>query len=251
VTVHRTWGDYFLWGYGDIPKYLEGLSFRMNALSIHRLLKFRRVPRPLRAVAAMYVEKLPLGIVDGAQSLGHGAHREGPDLVMRPACTAAALLVGLVAAACGRTLSPAARAEPGLRTETFLAEIRLGHPAGPVNRRILGSNVQWVDRGDALLAEDGSQFDPEMLELVGRLGPTVLRYPGGALAVTFDWRAGNGPIHRGSSEHFHTRQRQRVLFGTAELLALCRRVGAEPLITVNVAAALPTTQPTGCAPSTV
>jgi alpha-N-arabinofuranosidase len=137
------------------------------------------------------------------------------------ASAAAALLLGLMSAACGQALPASASAEPRRATEPFLAEIRLGRPAGPVNRRILGSNVQWVDRGDALLAEDGSRFDPRMLELVKKLGPTVLRYPGGALADTFDWRAGNGPIHsRGTSEHFHTRQRQRVLFGTAEPLAL-------------------------------
>jgi len=59
VTVHRTWGDYFLWSYDDIPKYLAGLPFRMEALSIRGLLKFGRVPRALRPLAALYVEKLP------------------------------------------------------------------------------------------------------------------------------------------------------------------------------------------------
>lgn len=59
VSVHRTWGDYFLWGYGDIPRYLEGLNFQMNALSIQGLLKFGRVPRRLRSFAGLYVEKLP------------------------------------------------------------------------------------------------------------------------------------------------------------------------------------------------
>src|SRR5262245_30809512 len=59
VTVHRTWGEYFLWSYDDISKYLAGLSFRIEALSIHGLLKFGRVPRQVRPVAALYIEKLP------------------------------------------------------------------------------------------------------------------------------------------------------------------------------------------------
>lgn len=59
VSVHRTWGDYFLWGYEDIPRYLVGLDFRMEPLSIHGLLKFGRVPRLFRASADLYVKKLP------------------------------------------------------------------------------------------------------------------------------------------------------------------------------------------------
>ena len=59
VTVHRTWGEYFLWSYDDISKYLAGLSFRIEALSIHGLLKFGRVPRRVRPFAALYIEKLP------------------------------------------------------------------------------------------------------------------------------------------------------------------------------------------------
>lgn len=124
----------------------------------------------------------------------------------------------------------AAQAEP------VTAVIRLGDPIGPVNRRVLGSNIQWVDRGDELLNADGTSFDPRMLELVTALGPTVLRYPGGSLTDVFDWRAGSGPVaDRRTSERFGSRDRQTVLFGTEELLRLCLRVGAEPLITVNTA----------------
>jgi SAM-dependent methyltransferase len=59
VSVHRTWGEYFLWGYEDIPRYLEGLSFEVEARSVQGLLKFGRVPRPLRSLAALYVHALP------------------------------------------------------------------------------------------------------------------------------------------------------------------------------------------------
>lgn len=59
VSVHRTWGAYFLWAYDDVPAYLYGLEFDMEALSIHGLLKFGRVPKLLRSLAASYVERLP------------------------------------------------------------------------------------------------------------------------------------------------------------------------------------------------
>jgi alpha-N-arabinofuranosidase len=104
-----------------------------------------------------------------------------------------------------------------------------------VNRLLAGSNVQWVDRGDELLEGDGSKLSADMLSKVKALGPTVLRYPGGAQADTYRWKDGVGPLDaRKTGEHFFSRAPQKILFGTTELLALCREVGAEPLLTVNV-----------------
>ena len=152
--------------------------------------------------------------------------------------TAHAAIVALCVAvtSCDFAARATAGRQPPVSNEPFTAEIRLGSSNAPVNRLIIGSNVQWVDRGDGLLTPDGSQFDRQMLDLVEELEPTVLRYPGGSLTDTFDWRSGSGPIRsRGTSEHYFTRQRQPVLFGTAEFLELCARLGAEPLITVNTA----------------
>lgn len=59
VSVHRTWGEYFLWGYRDVPRYLEGLPFEMTALSIRKLLLFGRVPSVFRPLAHLYVDHLP------------------------------------------------------------------------------------------------------------------------------------------------------------------------------------------------
>jgi SAM-dependent methyltransferase len=59
VSIHRTWGDYFLWGYEDVPKYLAGLEFRTEALSIDGLLQFGRVPALFRSLARLYVQQLP------------------------------------------------------------------------------------------------------------------------------------------------------------------------------------------------
>lgn len=59
VTVHRTWGDYFLWSYADIPRYLEGVPFEMTAVGLDGLLKFGRLPRALRPLATWYMRHLP------------------------------------------------------------------------------------------------------------------------------------------------------------------------------------------------
>lgn len=104
----------------------------------------------------------------------------------------------------------------------------------PVNRRVLGSNVQWVDNGDDLLDAQG-RFRPEMLALVQRLAPTGLRYPGGMQSDTYRWERGIGPLaQRGANEHAHNRVMQPTRLGTLELLELCEACGAEPLFTVNL-----------------
>lgn len=110
-------------------------------------------------------------------------------------------------------------------------------PAGqrrPVNRGLLGSNVEWPDRGDELLDAQG-QLKPAMLSLVQAMGPTALRYPGGLHSDTYHWAAGMGPLaERGSNQHAFSRQQQTTLMGTLEYLELCEVLGAEPLITVNM-----------------
>ena len=62
-SVHRVWGDYFLWGYGDVSRYLAGLGFEMMPLSVRGLLHFGRVPPGLRWLAAAYVRGLPRALL--------------------------------------------------------------------------------------------------------------------------------------------------------------------------------------------
>jgi SAM-dependent methyltransferase len=59
ASVHRTWGEYFLWGYRDFDRYLEGLQYELTPLSIRGLLQFGRVPKALRPAVRLYVEHLP------------------------------------------------------------------------------------------------------------------------------------------------------------------------------------------------
>ncbi len=59
ATVHRTWGENFLWSYRDINDYLDGLPYQMQAQSVKGLVNFSRVPGPFRALARGYVDHLP------------------------------------------------------------------------------------------------------------------------------------------------------------------------------------------------
>ncbi len=103
-----------------------------------------------------------------------------------------------------------------------------------VNRRVLGHNVQWVDRGDGMFDTQG-QIRPAMLDLVQQMGPTVLRYPGGLQSDTYHWERGMGPMAtRGANQHANAVVDQPTIVGTQEFLELCEATGALPLITVNM-----------------
>lgn len=120
------------------------------------------------------------------------------------------------------------------QTEANRIVIDADAPGTPINPLLLGNNLQWRDDGDGLLLPQSLDFDPAALGMVEALAPTVLRYPGGSLADTFDWRLSLGGIdERGSIDG------QPVTFGLVEFLTLCQRVGAEPLYTVNVVTSTP------------
>jgi SAM-dependent methyltransferase len=59
TSIHRIWGDYFLWSYGDAKAYLSGLPCQITPLSVEGLANFSRVPALVRALAKAYVRHLP------------------------------------------------------------------------------------------------------------------------------------------------------------------------------------------------
>jgi SAM-dependent methyltransferase len=59
VTVHRPWGQNFLWSYGDVRRYLRDVPHRLEPLSPARYLGLSRVPSWARPVAQAYLDHLP------------------------------------------------------------------------------------------------------------------------------------------------------------------------------------------------
>lgn len=111
-------------------------------------------------------------------------------------------------------------------------------PMGPVNRLVLGNNMQWVDNGDALMIPNSLEFQPNMMARVKELAPTALRYPGGVMGDVYHWWAGVGDLSaRGEGEHFFRKDKQKILLGTREVLELCDDLGAALLFHVNVTTA--------------
>jgi alpha-N-arabinofuranosidase len=97
----------------------------------------------------------------------------------------------------------------------------------------------WVGE-DAECAHVGGLCE-EVMRLVKRLNPPMVRWPGGCFADDYHWRDGVGPrqnrprtvnIHWGNVvENNH--------FGTHEFIAFCRAVGAEPYLCGNVGSGSP------------
>jgi SAM-dependent methyltransferase len=59
LSIHRVWGEHFLWSFGDLHRYLHGLPCRVTPQSIEGLIEFGRVPGVAQPLAKAYVRHLP------------------------------------------------------------------------------------------------------------------------------------------------------------------------------------------------
>ncbi len=89
------------------------------------------------------------------------------------------------------------------------------------------------DPASPLADEDGLRTD--VLDALRELGYTTIRYPGGNFLSGYNWLDGVGPKDK--------RPRKRELawfsietnqFGTNEFIGFCRKIGAEPMLGVNL-----------------
>lgn len=125
--------------------------------------------------------------------------------------------------------------------------ISVGNPQGTVDQNIYGHFIEHI-----LDCIDGGIYDPssifadsmglrtDVMEKWRRLAPPVLRFPGGTVTCQYHWEDAVGPKEK--------RIRRKNLiwggeldpaFGTCEFITLCRELGAEPMICVNMASGTP------------
>jgi alpha-N-arabinofuranosidase len=80
-------------------------------------------------------------------------------------------------------------------------------------------------------------FRPDVLEAIRELKPASIRYPGGCFASAYRWKDGVGP--REKRPYYPSviwDDQDPNQMGTDEFMDLCRRVGAEPIIVINIGA---------------
>lgn len=96
----------------------------------------------------------------------------------------------------------------------------------------------WVGRGSDIPNYDGLRVD--VVEAFRSIGAPIIRWPGGCFADAYHWMDGVGPVERRPRRiNIWWGGEESNEFGTDEFIRLCRLVGAEPYICVNVGSGSP------------
>jgi len=82
---------------------------------------------------------------------------------------------------------------------------------------------------------DAGGYRPDLLEAVAQLQPPVIRWPGGCFASPYRWKDAIGPQSKRQIYPREIWDDQDVnSFGVDEFVRMCKKIGAEPLIVVNI-----------------
>jgi alpha-N-arabinofuranosidase len=113
---------------------------------------------------------------------------------------------------------------------------------GVIDRRIYGSFIEHLGRcvyggvydpGSPLSDELGLRRD--VLEAAARLRIPLLRWPGGNFVSGYHWMDGIGPLaDRPRRMNLAWACEDSNAFGTHEFMALCRRLGTQPYVCINL-----------------
>jgi len=157
---------------------------------------------------------------------------------------------GLQAAALGagaRWGLPAAGAL-GAREPSPTVDVLLDEPVGTIRPAVYGQFAEhiggviydgiWVGPDSKIPNVGGIRRD--IIEHVKRLGPVVVRWPGGCFADRYHWRDGIGPADKRPRRFGRWRDvTEPNSFGTHEFLRFCRLSGVEPYLAANVGSGSP------------
>jgi alpha-L-arabinofuranosidase len=91
----------------------------------------------------------------------------------------------------------------------------------------------WVGEKSIIKNENGFRIDS--LEALKKLEIPVLRWPGGCFADNYHWMDGIGPrALRPKRNNIWWKQPENNAFGTDEFMRLCKFIGSEPYLAINV-----------------
>lgn len=141
----------------------------------------------------------------------------------------------------------------GSRTADSRIEVLFDEPLGTISPNIYGHFVEnlsgvlydgiWVGEKSPVPNVDGLR--KSLIEHMRRIKATVIRFPGGCFADSYDWRDGIGPAEKrprrtnfwamGESERAPASHRYDPnAVGTNEFVHFCKLIGAEPYLAANV-----------------
>ena len=126
----------------------------------------------------------------------------------------------------------------------FKAKITVenGNVIGQVEKNVFGSFVEHLGRcvyhgiyEPGHPAADEYGFRKDVAELVRELNVPIIRYPGGNFVSSYRWEDGVGPVEQRPARldpNWRAIETNRV--GVNEFASWCRRVGAEPMLAINL-----------------
>jgi alpha-N-arabinofuranosidase len=141
----------------------------------------------------------------------------------------------------------------GSRAADSRIEVLFDEPLGTISPNIYGHFVEnlsgvlydgiWVGEKSAVPNIDGLR--KSLVEHMRKIRATVIRFPGGCFADSYDWRDGIGPAEKrprrtnfwamGESEKAPASHRYDPnAVGTNEFVHFCKLIGAEPYLAANV-----------------
>lgn len=131
--------------------------------------------------------------------------------------------------------------------ETTLAVIDQRFPIGEVDPRIFGGFAEHMGRCiyEGLYDPKSPKSDAEgwrtdVLDALAPLGFSTMRYPGGNFASGYNWKDGIGPRqHRPVRREGAWRSLESNQVGTDEFVALCQRMGWQPMVAFNLGLGTP------------
>lgn len=120
-------------------------------------------------------------------------------------------------------------------------QVHLDRPTKTIDRMIYGLFAEHLGRCiyEGVYQEDSPLSDADgyrkdVMQALGELRVPAIRWPGGFFATYYHWQDGVGPkASRPKKLNVPWQQTETNRFGTAEFIAYCRRLGAEPQIVVN------------------
>lgn len=110
-------------------------------------------------------------------------------------------------------------------------------PLHPISPHLSMQFMEALGATDSAVAaawdDDADTWRQDFVEVVGDLAPRAIRW-GGLMSRYYRWREGIGPRHaRQPMRNYQWGGWETNRVGTAELVALCRQVRADPIFTVN------------------
>ena len=108
------------------------------------------------------------------------------------------------------------------------------HPQGALSL-VIEQGQAWIGCASLMPADNINGFRPDVIAAMRDWSPTQLRWPGGNFVSAYAWRDGVGDIDKRPAYLDPAWQQWETNdMGTDEFVTMCRLVGAEPVLTINM-----------------